>query len=157
MGISAGVRLASETSENFEQIASNIKEVKDLVETINRASEEQSRGVAQINTAIGEVARTSLATSQQADELAATSAEMTAATESMTREIARYSLRPEAPSAADFGAIEGMDSLPPEMMAKIKAMMGAKLDNAAAKPASNGLSDGFGNGGDHDERGFLNF
>lgn len=155
--ISAGVRLASETSENFEQIASNIKEVKDLVETINRASEEQSRGVAQINTAIGEVARTSLATSQQADELAATSAEMTAATESMTREIARYSLRPEAPSAADFGAIEGMDSLPPEMMAKIKAMMGAKLDNAAAKPASNGLSDGFGNGGDHDERGFLNF
>lgn len=155
--ISAGVRLASETSENFEQIASNIKEVKDLVETINRASEEQSRGVAQINTAIGEVARTSLATSQQADELAATSAEMTAATESMTREIARYSLRPEAPSAADFGAIEGMDSLPPEMMAKIKAMMGAKLDSPAAKPAGNGLSDGLGKGGDHDERGFLNF
>lgn len=155
--ISAGVRLASETSENFEQIASNIKEVKDLVETINRASEEQSRGVAQINTAIGEVARTSLATSQQADELAATSAEMTAATESMTREIARYSLRPEAPTAADFGAIDGMDSLPPEMMAKIKAMMGAKLDTPAAKPAGNTLSDGFGNGGDHDERGFLNF
>jgi len=155
--ISAGVRLASETSENFEQIASNIKEVKDLVETINRASEEQSRGVAQINTAIGEVARTSLATSQQADELAATSAEMTAATESMTREITRYSLRPEAPTAADFGAIDGMDSLPPEMMAKIKAMMGAKLDTPAAKPAGNTLSDGFGNGGDHDERGFLNF
>lgn len=152
--VAAGVRLASETSESFEKIADNIGEVRELVETINRASEEQSRGVAQINSAIGEVARTALATSQQADELAATSAEMTAATESMSREISRFRLRPLSPSPADFGMVDGMENLPPEMMAKLKAMMGNKLPSAGAGA---GGANGAASGGDHDERGFLNF
>ncbi|MEC8294961.1 MAG: methyl-accepting chemotaxis protein [Pseudomonadota bacterium] len=152
--VAAGVRLATETSESFEKIATNIGEVRELVETINRASEEQSRGVAQINTAIGEVARTALATSQQADELAATSAEMTAATESMSREISRFQLRPASPSPADFGMVDGMENLPPEMLAKLKAMMGAKVGGAPATPAA---SQSAAQGGDHDERGFLNF
>jgi methyl-accepting chemotaxis protein len=151
--VASGVRLATETSESFEKIAENIKEVKELVETINRASEEQSRGVAQINAAFGEVARSALATSQQADELAATSAEMTAATESMSREISRYKLRPLQPSAADFGMVDGMENLPPEMLAKLKAMMGAKMGGGAAAPAAQSV----GGDTDHDERGFLDF
>jgi methyl-accepting chemotaxis protein len=151
--VASGVRLASETSESFEKIAENIAEVKDLVETINRASEEQSRGVAQSNNAIGEVARTALATSQQADELAATSAEMTAATESMSREISRFQLRPVTTSPADFGMVDGMANLPPEMLAKLKAMMGAQTSQPAPKPAASHTAVG----GDHDERGFLNF
>ncbi|MCG7492804.1 methyl-accepting chemotaxis protein [Thalassobius sp. Cn5-15] len=151
--VASGVRLATETSESFEKIAVNIAEVKELVETINRASEEQSRGVAQINSAIGEVARTALATSQQADELAATSAEMTAATESMSREISRYKLRPVTPSSADFGMVDGMENLPPEMLAKLKAMMGAKLGGGAGGVAAQPP----GGDTDHDERGFLDF
>ncbi|CUH68507.1 Serine chemoreceptor protein [Thalassovita gelatinovora] len=159
--VTAGVRLASETSESFEKIAVNIAEVKDLVETINRASEEQSRGVAQINIAIGEVARTSLSTSQQADELAATSAEMTAATEHMKKELGRYHLSNTAGTSGDWSAIEGMDNLPPEMMAKLQEMMGsghAIPSIPAAVLNGNGKSNGFANGhGDHDERGFSNF
>ncbi|MEC8042163.1 MAG: hypothetical protein VX181_15920 [Pseudomonadota bacterium] len=109
---------------------------------------------ADICVAIGEVARTALATSQQADELAATSAEMTAATESMSREISRFQLRPASPSPADFGMVDGMENLPPEMLAKLKSMMGAKVGGAPATPAA---SQSAAQGGDHDERGFLNF
>jgi len=159
--VSSGVRLAAETSESFEKIAVNISEVKDLVETINRASEEQSRGVAQINEAIGEVARTSLSTSQQADELAATSAEMTAATEHMSKEIGRFRLSKTAVATGDWSAIEGMDNLPSEMMAKLQEMMGsghAIPSVPAAVLHGKGKSNGFSNGhGDHDERGFSNF
>ncbi|MDX1779715.1 MAG: methyl-accepting chemotaxis protein [Thalassovita sp.] len=159
--VTAGVRLASETSESFEKIADNIAEVKDLVETINRASEEQSRGVAQINVAIGEVARTALSTSQQADELAATSAEMTAATEHMAKEIARFRLGENGASADQWGGMSGMENLPPEMMAKLQEMMDAgHVVPPAAAAALNG--NGHANGhakshGDYDERGFSNF
>ncbi|WP_373049781.1 methyl-accepting chemotaxis protein [Thalassovita aquimarina] len=158
--VTAGVRLAAETSESFEKIAVNIAEVKDLVETINRASEEQSRGVAQINTAIGEVARTALSTSQQADELAATSAEMTAATEHMAKEIGRFRLSETAVNAGQWGAIEGLNDLPPEMMAKLQEMMdaGHTVAPAAAAMNGNGRANGHANGhGDYDERGFSNF
>ncbi|WP_235915801.1 methyl-accepting chemotaxis protein [Thalassovita mangrovi] len=160
--VTAGVRLAAETSESFEKIAVNIAEVKDLVETINRASEEQSRGVAQINTAIGEVARTALSTSQQADELAATSAEMTAATEHMAKEIGRFRLSETAVNAGQWDAIAGLDNLPPEMMAKLQEMMDAGHAvppvAAAAVMKGNGRSNGHANGhGDYDERGFSNF
>ena len=153
--VSAGVRLAGDTSESFEKIADNIGQVKDLVETINRASEEQSRGVAQINVAIGEVARTALATSQQADELAATSAEMTAATESMGKELSRYSLREVSVNAADFASGPGFENLSPEVMAKIQQVMGTQASSMPQAALSNGHSPA--RGGDFDERGFSNF
>jgi hypothetical protein len=50
--------------------------------------------------------------------------------------------------------VDGMENLPPEMLAKLKAMMGAKVGGAPATPAA---SPSAAQGGDHDERGFLNF
>lgn len=153
--VSAGVRLAGDTSESFEKIAVNISQVKTLVETINRASEEQSRGVAQINVAIGEVARTALATSQQAEQLAATSAEMTVATESMGKELSRYSLREVTADTADLASRSGFENLSPEVLAKIQQVLGAQSSASPQVALSNGHVNG--GGTDFDERGFSNF
>lgn len=145
-----GVRIANETADSFERIASDIQKVKSIVEDINQASEEQSRGVAQINSAIGEVAKTALAASQQADELASTAAQMTAATDHMSQEIGRFTLR-----AANSGSsMENFENMSPEMMAQVRAMI-----EGQAKPISkgNGATAGSGKSGDKDNRGYANF
>ncbi len=58
--VNAGVRIADETREAFSRIADEISDVKSVVEEIDRASEEQARGVAQISQAIAEIAKTTL-------------------------------------------------------------------------------------------------
>lgn len=149
-----GVRIANETADSFERIASDIQKVKSIVEDINQASDEQSRGVAQINQAIGEVAKTALAASQQADELASTAAQMTAATEHMSQEIGRFRLR----AAAPVSGIESFDQMSPEMLAQVRAMMEQQMGGYGAgklngsKPSASNPSKG-----DKDNRGYANF
>lgn len=143
--VTSGVRIASETSEAFSQIAGDIQKVRDIVSEIDRASGEQSRGVAQINDAIGEIAKAALATSQQAEELAATSAQMTSATTQMRNEIGRFKLRA---STAPMGGMPDLTNLSPEMLAQINKMMAGKA------PATAGAGRG---NSDRDERGFGNF
>ncbi|PRY86456.1 methyl-accepting chemotaxis protein [Donghicola tyrosinivorans] len=143
--VTSGVRIASETSEAFSQIAGDIQKVRDIVSEIDRASGEQSRGVAQINDAIGEIAKAALATSQQAEELAATSAQMTSATTQMRNEIGRFKLRA---STAAMNGMPDLTNLSPEMLAQINKMMAGKA------PATAGAGRG---NSDRDERGFGNF
>jgi methyl-accepting chemotaxis protein len=155
--VQSGVRIAGETREAFAKIAQDIKQVQTIVNDIAVASEEQSRGVTQINGAIGEIAKTALATSQQADELAASSNEMQAATETMRRDFSRFTLRPiEAPSARPIT----LDSLTPEMFAQLRTMFEAQMmpgarTNGDARKKANGAAHR--PSADADERGFANF
>jgi methyl-accepting chemotaxis protein len=144
--VQAGVKIADETSRAFVSIADDILKVKSLVRDIATASGEQSRGVAQINLAIGEVAKSALSTSQQAEELAASAAEMQAATESMLAEVGRFRLRRRAPQTAAPGI--SFDGLPAELMAQIQAMIARQT--AAAPAAPNFMTD-------RDSRGYANF
>jgi methyl-accepting chemotaxis protein len=143
--VTSGVRIASETSEAFSQIAGDIQKVRDIVSEIDQASGEQSRGVAQINDAIGEIAKAALATSQQAEELASTSSQMTSATTQMRNEIGRFKLRE---TQKTMGGMPDLSNLSPEMMAQITKMMGGNMAMAGTGGASNA---------DRDERGFGNF
>ncbi len=143
--VTSGVRIANETSEAFSQIAGDIQKVRNIVSEIDQASGEQSRGVAQINDAIGEIAKAALATSQQAEELASTSSQMTSATTQMRNEIGRFKLREHKKGAA---GMPDLSNLSPEMMAQITKMMGGNMAMAGAGGASNA---------DRDERGFGNF
>jgi methyl-accepting chemotaxis protein len=127
--VNAGVRIADDTAEAFTRIAGEVQQVKEVVEAIDRASEEQARGVAQISQAITEIAKTTLSTSKQADSLAATSAQMNAATQQMSAEISRYKLRKTATAAAQ---ITDLSQLPPELLAQIQRMMGAP--NGSVRP-----------------------
>src|SRR6056297_875370 len=143
--VNAGVRIADETSEAFTGISTQITQVKDIVEEIDRSGAEQSRGVAQISQAMTEISKSALDTSQQADELAAGAAEMSAATEQMKDEIKRFTLRKTA-TAVPTG---GFGGLTPEMMAQIQAMLNGKANGAVRR---NGAGSP-----DLDERGFQGF
>ena len=140
--VQAGVKIADETSRAFVSIADDITKVRALVTDIATASGEQSRGVAQINVAIGEVAKSALSTSQQAEELAASAAEMQAATQSMLAEVGRFTLRRDEPMRAPEVAMNG---LPAELMAQIQALILQQTAHSAA-PAVKGSSNRDGRG-----------
>ncbi|MBE0599992.1 MAG: methyl-accepting chemotaxis protein [Burkholderiaceae bacterium] len=116
--VGSGVAIAGRTSEALDQIVGNVVKVKDLVAEIAAASTEQSRGVAQINVAINQVAKAAQESSQQAEELASTAEEMTAATERMLQEIRRFKLSDRRGMAGGNGALSS------DMVAQIKEMMG---------------------------------
>ena len=159
--VQAGVRIAHETSRSFVSIVDDIEKVKMLVHDIARASDEQTRGVAQISTAIGEVAKSALSTSQQADELASSATQMQSATEAMRSEIGRFKLRKLKTETA---ALPSLDALSPDMLAQLQQMVAAQMGLAvrpavgpagAARPgAANGHAS---NPTDRDERGFADF
>ena len=95
--------------------------------------EEQTRAVAQINAAIGEVARSATATSGQAEQLAAGAAELQASSEAMRAEINHFHLR-----AAPVAPPVDLAGLPAELMDRISAMLhgrGVSLPPAMAKRA----------------------
>ncbi|OYU19801.1 MAG: chemotaxis protein [Rhodobacteraceae bacterium PARR1] len=146
--VQAGVKIADETSRAFVSIADDITKVKTLVSDIATASGEQSRGVAQINVAIGEVAKSALSTSQQAEELAASAAEMQATTESMLTEVGRYRLRRRAQPATVSVPGLNLDGLPADLMAQIQAMISRQMTPPAGGTVSRT---------DRDSRGYANF
>lgn len=153
--VQSGVRIADEARDSFSKIATDIGEVQTLVRDIAIASEEQSRGVTQINEAISEVAKAALATSQQADELAAGSAQMNSATEIMTREFERFKLRKISQPKSDGLSLKDMT---PEMMAQLRAMFAAEapvMTNGSGKRASGAMTSS--TNADRDERGFASF
>lgn len=152
--VKQGVRIAKETSEAFTKIAEDIEQVQSLVQDIATASDEQTRGVEQINQAITEVAKTALSNSQQADEFAATTAEMSAATGHMQQEVKRFKLRKLREVGKDNITL---DQIPAEMLAQLKRMLSsqaAKLDTTSSTPPSAVVN---GSGRDSDHRGFEDF
>lgn len=141
--VNAGVRIADETREAFSRITDEISEVKSIVEEIDRASEEQARGVAQISQAIGDIAKTTLSTSQQADELASTAAQMNAATQQMRAQVSKFQLRR---TTAHPSQAMSMDRMSPDMMAQLQKMFANGSAPAARVNGANGSIDKDGRG-----------
>ena len=79
---------------------------------------------------------------QQAEELAASAAEMQAATQSMLAEVGRFTLRRDEPMRAPEVAMNG---LPAELMAQIQALILQQTAHSAA-PAVKGSSNRDGRG-----------
>ena len=155
--VQSGVRIAGEARESFTRIATDIEEVQTIVRDIAVASDEQARGVTQINAAIGDVAKAALATSQQADELAASAAEMQSATEVMRRDFDRFKLRQiTTPKAAGFSVADMSPELKEQLRSMFAAEMGARQPGTAMAPRPvNGSAHA--SSVDRDERGFANF
>ena len=146
--VQAGVKIADETSRAFASIAGDIEQVRSFMREIAVASDEQARGVAQINNAIGEVAKTALVTSQQADEVADLVNDLEQATANMRKEVSRFTLRPAASAPS---AMPDLNSLPPEIAAQVLALI--KKPSATAAPANKTTL----RSTDRDERGFKGF
>jgi methyl-accepting chemotaxis protein len=91
--VGEGVGIADETAAALGEIVENVVKVKDLVAEIAAASEDQSRGVTQVNTAMVQVNQGAQAGSQQSEELASTADELGQLAEVLRNQAARFKLR----------------------------------------------------------------
>ncbi|GJI92431.1 MULTISPECIES: methyl-accepting chemotaxis protein [Telluria group] len=80
---SDSVELAEQAGQMFDALVPNIRKTSDLVQEITAASEEQSSGVRQINSAVIQLSETTQLNAASSEELAATSEEMSAQAEQL--------------------------------------------------------------------------
>lgn len=98
------VSIAEEAGRLLEEIVPSISKTADLVQEIAAASDEQSSGVAQINSAMSQLDQTTQQSAASSEELAATSEELSAQAEALQQAVAFFKLgsdtKPSAPSAS---------------------------------------------------------
>ncbi|OEZ99157.1 methyl-accepting chemotaxis protein [Duganella sp. HH101] len=80
---SDSVELAEQAGQMFDALVPNIRKTSDLVQEISAASEEQTSGVRQINSAVIQLSQTTQVNAASSEELAATSEEMSAQAEQL--------------------------------------------------------------------------
>jgi methyl-accepting chemotaxis protein len=73
-----GVRISLQVTKSFEEIMEKVRQVDDLVANIASASKEQSDGIAQASTAVGEVDKVTQSNAANAQESAAAAHELNA-------------------------------------------------------------------------------
>jgi len=88
-----GSRIAGETAASLNEIVIGINESSALVTEIAKSSEEQSLGIAQINTGIDQVAQVVQQNSATAQESAAASEEMSGQSDILQQLIAQFKLK----------------------------------------------------------------
>src|SRR5471032_1995503 len=84
------VKLAEQAGQMFDALAPNIRKTSELVQEISAASEEQTSGVRQINSAVIQLSQTTQVNAASSEELAATSEEMSAQAEQLGRLMAVF-------------------------------------------------------------------
>ncbi|MGI9213375.1 MAG: methyl-accepting chemotaxis protein [Methylococcaceae bacterium] len=163
--VNEGVAIAAETREALNQIVTNVVKVKDLVAEITMASMEQSRGVSQINIAMGQVAKSAQESSQQATELASSSHELSEAANRMREEMGRFRLRERLLPVG--GSFPGLDNLSPDLIRQLQLLLAqhnvqqASAPQALARPVAPMVKSSSSPRNvlplDHDERGYGGF
>jgi methyl-accepting chemotaxis protein len=158
--VERGVGIADETAEALGEIVENVVKVKDLVAGTAAASEDQSRGVAQVNSAMVQVSHRAQAASQQSEELASTADELAQLAEGLRAQTARFKLRED-------GNARELAGMTPEMLRQVVQMVRAQVvagDGRGAITEPQSVARG-GPGGDgelelpldRDERGYGEF
>jgi methyl-accepting chemotaxis protein len=158
--VEEGVTIADETADALGEIVENVVKVKDLVAEIAAASDDQARGVAQVNAAMMQVNQGAQANSQQSEELASTADELGQLAEVLRAQTARFKLREEGP-------VSELAGMTPEMMRQVAEMVRAQVvagdgKMAMAEPQAIVRGEPGGDGElelplDRDERGYGEF
>ncbi|KYN89356.1 hypothetical protein ATY37_13550 [Vibrio cidicii] len=86
------VSIAEEAGKLLEEIVPSISKTADLVQEIAAASDEQSSGVAQINSAMSQLDQTTQQSAASSEELAATAEELSAQAEALQQAVAFFRL-----------------------------------------------------------------
>ncbi len=130
--VSDGVNIAAETGQALDKIVTNVTKVKNLVSEISTASMEQSRGVSQINIAMGQVASAAREGSLQSEEQALSSTGLTAVASRTQQELSRFKLRSRQRSSG----LLSLDGITPDVLRQLQAMLAQqKVAPAAPKAA----------------------
>jgi methyl-accepting chemotaxis protein len=87
-----GVRLNAEVSAHFDGISGKVRQVVEVMGEIAAASEHQSRGVAQINSAVDEMSRVTQHNAATTEQSAAAAEELSAQSSSVQERIRSFQL-----------------------------------------------------------------
>jgi methyl-accepting chemotaxis protein len=87
-----GVKIATEVSQSFETIAGSAKKVNDLIAEIAAASQEQSSGIEQINTAVAQMDKVTQQNAANSEESASAAEELSSQAEELKNMISQFVL-----------------------------------------------------------------
>ncbi|MGE3537617.1 MAG: methyl-accepting chemotaxis protein [Candidatus Tectimicrobiota bacterium] len=96
---SHSVQVAEQAGSLLREIVPAIQKTSDLVQEIAAASQEQASGVAQINTAMGQLSQTTQHNASASEELAATAEEMNARARALQSLVAIFQLDASSPAS----------------------------------------------------------
>ncbi|MEW5770071.1 MAG: methyl-accepting chemotaxis protein [Pseudomonadota bacterium] len=94
------VQMAEKAGKLLDEMVPSINKTSDLVQEITAASEEQSSGVAQINTAMSQLNQITQQNASSSEELAATAEEMSGQAQQLQQAMSFFKLGTAAPAAA---------------------------------------------------------
>jgi methyl-accepting chemotaxis protein len=113
--VEAGTRLADAAGNTMEEIVASVKRVSDLIAEIAAASQEQSAGIAQVNTAVTQMEQVVQQNAALVEEAAAGTEAMKARADALLRTVSRFQLGAAAADASDapVTALQVVQSIPP--------------------------------------------
>jgi methyl-accepting chemotaxis protein len=88
-----GTKIAEETAKALEEIVQNVTKVTDLVGEIASASKEQALGIEQVSVGLGQVDQVTQQNTASAEELAATSQELSGQAQLLREMLRRFKLK----------------------------------------------------------------
>jgi methyl-accepting chemotaxis protein len=134
-----GVNLSEKVAARLQEIVTKAKQVDELVAEVATASKEQTQGIDQLNTAIGQIDKVTQSNAANAEESASAAEEMSAQTEALKEAVGDLlalvngSTARTATPAAGLGAHEGhgagQGQRRPKARAAARANGGASLVN----------------------------
>jgi methyl-accepting chemotaxis protein len=95
-----GVKIAVEVSQSFGTIATSAKKVNDLIAEIAAASQEQSSGIEQINTAVAQMDKVTQQNAANSEESASAAEQLTSQSEELKNMISQFALSHSAINVA---------------------------------------------------------
>lgn len=87
-----GVKIASEVAQSFESIATSAKKVNDLIAEIAAASQEQSQGIDQVNTAVAQMDKVTQQNAANSEESASAAEELSSQAEGLQGMVGQFNL-----------------------------------------------------------------
>jgi methyl-accepting chemotaxis protein len=118
--INLGMELAEETAEALTRIVSNSDQVTDLVGGIAVASDEQARGISEVNQGLAAVNLVTQQNAATAEESANAARELAGQSAHLQEKFSRFSLLEARKPEFD------LSSLPPELLAVLQPFLGGK-------------------------------
>ncbi len=87
-----GVTISMEVSKSFESIAASVKKVNEIIAEIAAASQEQSQGIEQVNTAVAQMDKVTQQNAANSEESASAAEEMSSQAEELQSMVAQFAL-----------------------------------------------------------------
>jgi methyl-accepting chemotaxis protein len=97
--VESGSRLVESAGRTMEEIVQSVKRVTDIMEEISAASQEQSGGIDQVNTAVTQMDQMTQQNAALVEEAAAAAKSMEEQTDAMSRSVAMFKLSDEFSSS----------------------------------------------------------